>query len=385
MRVPLSWLRDFAPFDGDAVPPWPPRSTTSGWWWRRRSWWPRASATWWSSGSSAIDPIEGADRIRLVVVDDGRGPVEVVCGAWNFEVGDLVPLAPVGAVLPGGFEIGRRKMKGVVSNGMLCSGRELKLSDDHEGILRLNEFELARRGPSSDRGPRGRTRCGLRHRRRGQPPRRLVHGRGGPGPGGPARSALRHPRDGGSGAGCHRRCRGSRTPGPGPSGGAAGGHPGLGPGRRPRPLSPAGLPGGHRGTTRPFAGLAGPTTDPGRDEADQQRGRRVQLRDARARATHPSLRSRPAPRSRPGRATGAAGGDRGDPRRGGTHGRAARSRARRHRRGLPHLRRRGIAGGHRRGDGRRLLGDRRRDRHRCSSRPRTSIRWPSPGPRSAWV
>ena len=90
-----------------------------------------------------IDPIEGADRIRLVVVDDGHGPVEVVCGAWNFEVGDLVPLAPVGAVLPGGFEIGRRKMKGVVSNGMLCSGRELKLSDDHEGILRLNEFELA--------------------------------------------------------------------------------------------------------------------------------------------------------------------------------------------------------------------------------------------------
>ena len=63
----------------------------------------------------------------------------MVCGAWNFEVGDLVPLAPVGAALPGGFEIGRRKMKGVVSNGMLCSGRELNLSDDHEGILRLND------------------------------------------------------------------------------------------------------------------------------------------------------------------------------------------------------------------------------------------------------
>ena len=50
----------------------------------------------------------------------------------NFAVGDLVPLAPVGAVLPGGFEIGRRKMKGVTSNGMLCSGRELELADDHE-------------------------------------------------------------------------------------------------------------------------------------------------------------------------------------------------------------------------------------------------------------
>ena len=70
----------------------------------------------------------------------------MVCGAWNFEVGDLVPLAPVGAVLPGGFAIGRRKMKGVVSNGMLCSGRELRLSEDHEGILRLNDVEGATPG-----------------------------------------------------------------------------------------------------------------------------------------------------------------------------------------------------------------------------------------------
>ena len=90
-----------------------------------------------------ISASEGADRIRRVLVDDGSGPIEVVCGAWNFVVGDLVALAPVGAVLPGGFEIGRRKMKGVVSNGMLCSGRELRLSDDHEGILRLNDLEGA--------------------------------------------------------------------------------------------------------------------------------------------------------------------------------------------------------------------------------------------------
>ena len=60
------------------------------------------------------------------MVDAGAGPVEVVCGAWNFAEGDLVPLAVVGAVLPGGFEIARRKMKGVTSNGMLCSGRELE-------------------------------------------------------------------------------------------------------------------------------------------------------------------------------------------------------------------------------------------------------------------
>ena len=90
-----------------------------------------------------ISAIEGADRIRRVVVDAGAGPVEVVCGAWNFEVGDLVPLAPVGAVLPGGFTIGRRKMKGVVSNGMLCSGRELGLSEDHAGLLVLNDVDGA--------------------------------------------------------------------------------------------------------------------------------------------------------------------------------------------------------------------------------------------------
>jgi len=84
-----------------------------------------------------IDAIPGADKIRKVAVDAGGAPVEVVCGAWNFAEGDIVAFAPVGSVLPGGFEIARRKMKGVVSNGMLCSGRELGLSEDHEGIMVL--------------------------------------------------------------------------------------------------------------------------------------------------------------------------------------------------------------------------------------------------------
>jgi len=86
-----------------------------------------------------ISAIEGADRIRRVVVDAGGDPLEIVCGAFNFTVGDRVPLAPVGAVLPGGFEIGRRKMRGVVSNGMLCSGRELGLSDDSAGLMVLGD------------------------------------------------------------------------------------------------------------------------------------------------------------------------------------------------------------------------------------------------------
>ncbi|MGA3352947.1 MAG: phenylalanine--tRNA ligase subunit beta [Acidimicrobiales bacterium] len=85
-----------------------------------------------------IAAIPKADKIRRVVIDaGGTEPVEVVCGAWNFEVGDVVPFAPVGAVLPGEFRIEQRRLRGVVSNGMLCSGRELRLSEDHDGILVL--------------------------------------------------------------------------------------------------------------------------------------------------------------------------------------------------------------------------------------------------------
>lgn len=87
-----------------------------------------------------IRAIEGADRVRLVVVDAGHGPLEIVCGANNIDLGDHVPLAPVGAVLPGGFEIARRQMRGVTSNGMLCSARELGMGDDHQGLLLLDDL-----------------------------------------------------------------------------------------------------------------------------------------------------------------------------------------------------------------------------------------------------
>ncbi len=85
-----------------------------------------------------IRAINGADRVRLVVVDAGSEPLEIVCGATNFEVGNYVPLAPVGAVLPGGFTIAERSMRGVTSHGMLCSARELRLNDDHLGLMILD-------------------------------------------------------------------------------------------------------------------------------------------------------------------------------------------------------------------------------------------------------
>lgn len=85
-----------------------------------------------------VAPHPDADKVRVCRVEAGEGPVTVVCGAWNFEAGATVAFARPGAVLPGGFEIGRRTIRGVESNGMICSERELGIGDDHTGILVLD-------------------------------------------------------------------------------------------------------------------------------------------------------------------------------------------------------------------------------------------------------
>src|SRR3979490_3380466 len=80
-----------------------------------------------------------ADRLSLCQVDAGSGqPLEVVCGASNVQAGKSYPCAPVGATLPGGLKLERRKIRGVESNGMLCSAKELGLGADHAGILELD-------------------------------------------------------------------------------------------------------------------------------------------------------------------------------------------------------------------------------------------------------
>ncbi len=76
-------------------------------------------------------------RFVMVRVDDAGPPRGIVCGATNFAVRDRVPVALPGAVLPGGFAIGARETYGRVSDGMICSARELGLGDDHRGILVL--------------------------------------------------------------------------------------------------------------------------------------------------------------------------------------------------------------------------------------------------------
>ncbi len=139
MRVPLSWLRDFAPIEGDVGDLAAALSNlglvVDG-------------VEYIGDGLDgvvvarvvALRPHPDADKIQLVDVDPGAGgPIQVACGAFNMQAGDLVPLATIGTVMPNGMEIGRRKMRGEWSNGMLCSPAELGLpgEEGEKGILIL--------------------------------------------------------------------------------------------------------------------------------------------------------------------------------------------------------------------------------------------------------
>ena len=137
MKVLLSWLREFAPIEGT----------------------PEYLADELSDLGLAVEEMtllgEGldgivvarvldlrrhpdADKIQLVDVDLGDGEaLQICCGAFNMAVGDLVPLATLGTVMPNGLEIARRKLRGEWSNGMLCSAAELGLDADASGIMIL--------------------------------------------------------------------------------------------------------------------------------------------------------------------------------------------------------------------------------------------------------
>lgn len=89
----------------------------------------------------SVQPHPNADKLRVCLVNAGAGqPLQIVCGAPNAAAGMTVPLATVGAVLPGGVAIGVATMRGVESAGMLCSARELGLSNDHAGLMDLGEL-----------------------------------------------------------------------------------------------------------------------------------------------------------------------------------------------------------------------------------------------------
>lgn len=137
MRVPLSWLREFAPVEagGDELAARLPAAGLK-------------VEELIRTGAGIEGVVVGrvldirdhpdADTLILVKADVGEGPRDIVCGARNFAVGDLVPVALPGARLPGGLGIERRTVRGETSDGMLCSPRELEISDDHSGILVLD-------------------------------------------------------------------------------------------------------------------------------------------------------------------------------------------------------------------------------------------------------
>jgi phenylalanyl-tRNA synthetase beta chain len=134
MRVPLSWLRDYVAFDlsPDALAE---ELTMRG---LEVSAIEVSGADWTDVVVGRLLSIErhpNADKLWLTSVDVGSGePLQIVCGADNISVGDLVPVALVGSTLAGGRRIERSKIRGVESQGMLCSAIELGLGDDAEGI-----------------------------------------------------------------------------------------------------------------------------------------------------------------------------------------------------------------------------------------------------------
>ncbi|HET6624903.1 MAG TPA: phenylalanine--tRNA ligase subunit beta [Nocardioidaceae bacterium] len=147
MRVPLSWLREYVDLPGDVTPAdLAHRLTALG----------LKLEALTAPGADVAGPLvvgrvlsytdepqKNGKVIRWCQVDvgpehnDETGSRGIVCGAHNFAQGDLVVVSLPGTVLPGGFAIAARKTYGHVSDGMICSAKELGLGEDHEGILVL--------------------------------------------------------------------------------------------------------------------------------------------------------------------------------------------------------------------------------------------------------
>jgi phenylalanyl-tRNA synthetase beta chain len=141
MKVPLNWLREYV---GITLPPseLANRLTMAG---------TEVKGIQVIGGSwenivvgqiAAVNPHPNADRLSLATIDSGTERQTVVCGAPNLRLGDKVAFARVGAQLIDGhsgqaFQLKSAKIRGVVSNGMACSEKELGISDSHEGIMVL--------------------------------------------------------------------------------------------------------------------------------------------------------------------------------------------------------------------------------------------------------
>jgi phenylalanyl-tRNA synthetase beta chain len=138
VRVPISWLRDYVDFDLP-VERLAERLTLLGMEVQSIS---TIGSDWASvvvGELLEVAPHPNADRLSLtqVRVSDSDAPLSIVCGATNIAVGQRVPVALPGAILPGGRRIGVTSIQGTESQGMLCSGAELGLTTDADGIMIL--------------------------------------------------------------------------------------------------------------------------------------------------------------------------------------------------------------------------------------------------------
>jgi phenylalanyl-tRNA synthetase beta chain len=154
MRVPVSWLREYVSFDmpvpelgellsmtGTKLEALHGRGVPAG------------SELYRVGKVLSREQHPNADRLSLCLVDVGDGePRQIVCGARNFEAGATVAVVLPGATLPGGVVLKKAKLRGLESDGMILSERELELSQEHEGIMLL-PGDLAAGTPLSDLFP----------------------------------------------------------------------------------------------------------------------------------------------------------------------------------------------------------------------------------------
>ncbi len=143
MRAPLSWIKEFASIPAEITPEQISDALIRVGFEVEEIIYQGADLTGplkFGKVLSIEEITEYKKPIRYVGLDCGEGKTRyVICGATNFQVGDVVVVAIPGAVLPGNFAISARETYGKTSDGMICSARELGISDDHAGIMTFAE------------------------------------------------------------------------------------------------------------------------------------------------------------------------------------------------------------------------------------------------------
>ncbi len=136
MKIPIEWLNDFVVIDID-IDDLAKRLTMRGFEVEGiERFTPRFQGVV-AATITKVEPHPDADKLSICSVNTGREELTIVCGAPNISVNDRVPLATVGAVLDKDFVVSKRAVRGIESYGMLCSEKELGISDDHSGIFIL--------------------------------------------------------------------------------------------------------------------------------------------------------------------------------------------------------------------------------------------------------